>query len=29
MPVSFLSTAAGNGHVQVLQWLVENGANRE
>lgn len=22
-------TAAGNGHVQVLQWLVENGANCE
>ena len=22
-----LTLAAGNGHVQVLQWLVENGAN--
>jgi len=22
-------SAAGNGHVQVLQWLVENGANSE
>ena len=23
----FFLLAAGNGHVQVLQWLVENGAN--
>ena len=23
----YLTLAAGNGHVQVLQWLVENGAN--
>lgn len=23
----FMLTAAGNGHVQVLQWLVENGTN--
>ena len=28
-PWIVLSTAAGNGHVQVLQWLVENGANCE